>query len=111
MATINISPQALEDLQDIRRHITDELCNPTAAKRIVAKITKAIRRLKRFPGSGSPLASHAVIQTDYRFLVCGNYLTFYRYNGATVIVVRVLHGKRDYLSVLFCDLPQDDYIP
>jgi addiction module RelE/StbE family toxin len=103
MAALNISPEALADLQEIKRYITDELDNPVAAKRIVTKIIKSMRRLKRFPNSGSPLLSHVVIPTDYRFLVCGNYLIFYKYNGKVVMVSRVLLGKRDYLSILFSE--------
>uniref|UniRef100_S0DD98 Putative toxin-antitoxin system protein n=1 Tax=termite gut metagenome TaxID=433724 RepID=S0DD98_9ZZZZ len=106
MAALNISPEALVDLQEIKKYITDELDNPIAAKRITAEIIKAMRRLKTFPNSGAPLSPHVVIQTDYRFLVCGNYLVFYRYNGKTAMVARILHGRRDYLAVLFHDLPQ-----
>ena len=108
MAVLNVSPEALVDLQEIKKYITNDLGNPTAAKKTVAGITKSIRRLRKFPNSGSPLSAHVVIQTDYRFLVYGNYLTFYRYNGKTVVVTRVLYGKRDYLAILFRDLPQGD---
>ena len=101
MATLHVSPEALVDLQEIRKYITDELDNPTAAKRTVAGITKAMRRLKRFPASGAPLASHVDIQTDYRFVVYGNYLVFYRHSGNAVMVSRVIYGKRDYISILF----------
>jgi plasmid stabilization system protein ParE len=108
MAALNVSPEALKDLQDIKWYITEELNNPSAAMRIVAKITKAMKRLKRFPGSGAPLAAHVVLHTDYRFLVCGNYLIFYRNIGQTVIVSRIFYGGRDYLSILFPKLPRED---
>jgi addiction module RelE/StbE family toxin len=108
MATLNISPEALDDLQDIKQYISAELQNPIAAARIVAKITKVMRRLIRFPSSGSPLTARIALQTDYRYLVSGNYLVFYRYNGNVVTISRVLYGRRDYLSILFPDVPRDD---
>jgi addiction module RelE/StbE family toxin len=108
MAALNISPEALEDLQDIKKYISEELSNPAAAMRIVERITKAVKRLKRFPSSGAPLAAHVSLQTDYRFLVCGNYLAFYRIIGKTVIVSRVLYGRRDYIAVLFPALTKKD---
>ncbi len=106
MAKLNISPEALADLEGIKRYISEELGNPAAATRIVKKIMTSVKRLRRFPGSGAPLAAHAVIQTDYRFLVCGSYLAFYRIVGTTVIVSRVLNGRRDYLSILFPELSE-----
>jgi len=46
--------------------------------------------------------------TDYRFLVCGNYLAFYRYKDATVYVDRILYGRRDYLKILFPEFVNHD---
>jgi len=41
------------------------------------------------------------IETDYRFLVCGNYLVFYRTEADSVFVDRVIYGRRDYIKILF----------
>jgi len=101
-----LSPEAGDDLKGIRKYISDELENPAAAKRTVAKIIKGIRGLVRFPDRGAPLSSVLEIRTDYRFLVCGKYLTFYRCEKNTVYVVRVLYGKRDYMKILFGDPPE-----
>ena len=38
MAKIRLSPLALSDLKEIKEYITDELCNPIAANRIVTEI-------------------------------------------------------------------------
>ena len=40
MAKIRLSPLALSDLKEVKEYITDELCNPIAANRIVTKIIK-----------------------------------------------------------------------
>jgi len=36
----------------------------------------------------------------YRFLVVQNYLIFYTIEDRTIWVHRILHGARDYLSLL-----------
>jgi len=108
MAKIHIAPEAQSDLHDIKEYITAELANPTAAINTVSKITKAIRRLIDFPDSGAPLASIVNIPNNYRFLVCGSYIVFYRHEGGIVNVVRVLCGRRDNTKILFEDRLEDE---
>jgi len=50
---------------------------------------------------GAPLSSIIEIDTDYRYLVSGNYLSFYRVDGNDIYIIRILYGRRDYISVLF----------
>jgi addiction module RelE/StbE family toxin len=111
MAKIHVSPEAKDDLHGIKKYITEELCSPTAAINTVSKITKAIRNLEDFPEIGAPLSSIVTAPLDYRFLVCGNYLVFYRNEGNNVIVVRVLYGRRDYMAILFGDVPESEPDP
>ena len=103
MARLDISPEAQRDLREIKKYIEAVLENPTAAVNTVFKITKSMRKLKDFPLIGSPLTSAAGEATDYRVLVCGNYLAFYRVEEDTVYIDRVLYGKRDYMAILFGD--------
>ena len=67
----------------------------------VAKITKRIRMLADFPESGASLSSIVDFETDYRFLVCGNYTAFYRIENQTVKIIRVLYGRRNFMKILF----------
>ena len=57
-------------------------------------------RLETFAELGAPLSSIANVEEDYRFLVSGSYMIFYRVMGSDVYVDRILYGRRDYLSVL-----------
>jgi len=108
MAKLHISPEARSDLRGIKEYIEAELENPTAAVDAVSKITKAIRGLVNFPDSGALLSSITNIPNNYRFLVCGSYLVFYRHENGNVNVVRVLYGRRDYMKILFGNMPEDD---
>lgn len=101
MIEIRFSPDALEDLQEIKSYITDDLQNETAAENTVRTIMDRIRQLIDFPDMGTPLSSIALTQSDYRYLICGSYTAFYRHEKDIVYIVRVLYGRRDYMRVLF----------
>lgn len=107
MAEIKFSPEAITDLQETKAYIIEELCNEQAAINTVSKITKRIRMLADFPESGAPLSSIIGIETDYRFLVCGNYTIFYRLENSIVYIVRILYGRRNFVQILFGE-PQDN---
>jgi len=106
MAQLHISPEAKRDLHDIKEYITVELDSPSAAVNTVSKIIKAIGRLIDFPEIGAPLASIVDLPNDYRYLVSGNYLVFYRHEENKIIVVRVINGRRDYMKILFGEMPE-----
>ena len=108
MYKLKISPEAKDDLAEIKGYISQELCNPQAAVNLVSKITKKIRGLSEHLGISAPLSSVVDIQTGYRFLVCANHLIFYRYENGIVFVSRILYGRRDYTHILFGDLPEDE---
>jgi toxin ParE1/3/4 len=105
MNKIFLSPEAQNDLIEIRRYITDDLDNLTAANNTIANITKRIRTLAEFAEIGAPLSSVINFYTDYRFLVCSKYIAFYRTENKEIYVDRILYGRRDYLKILFGDLP------
>ena len=101
MAKINYSPAALEDLREIKSYISEELCSEPAAINTIEKIMKRIRQLADFPELGAPLSSIIDLEVPYRFLVCGNYIAFYKTDTDNVYIIRVLYGKRNYLQILF----------
>ena len=108
MTTARLSADAKEDLKSIRAYISEELDNPAAAKNTVDRIISRMRQLEQFPMMGAALSSVIEPETDYRFLVSGNYLVFYRIEKANVYVDRILYGKRDYLKILFKDTTEND---
>ena len=101
---VQYSPEALNDLDEIWEYILLELGNPDAAENVVNKMMDTIDALEDFPERGAPLSSVAEVESDYRFVLSGNYIAFYRVEGKTVQVDRVLYQARDYLRVLFGDM-------
>ena len=107
MNKLHLSPAAQDDLEQIKTYISGELENPSAAVSTLRKITNSIRMLQNHALAGAPLSSVANVESDYRFLVSGNYLTFYRVSHGNVYVDRILYGRRDYLRILFADIEEE----
>jgi plasmid stabilization system protein ParE len=108
MIRISYSGAAIKDLEQIGDYIAGMLRNPQAALNTVSKIQDVIGKLANYPHIGTPLSSIYEVDTDYRFLVCGNYLAFYRLQESEVLIDRILNGRQSYLVILLGSLPQDD---
>lgn len=98
---LRFTPRVMDDLKAIRRYIREESRNPKAAKRITDMIFAQCANLKQFPQSGTALSACFEIDTDVRYLVCEGYMIFYRIVGEFVSIGAVIHGKTDYLHLLF----------
>lgn len=100
---IRISPSALQDLREIKTYIENDLSSPEASKKVVTRIIDDYNRLKKSPYIGAPLSAKVSIDTDFRYLVSGNYLVFYKVDDEYVSIYRILYGRRDYLRIIFDD--------
>ena len=100
------SPESRRDLEAIWEYIRYSLRNPSAAAHTVDKIVDEIDRLEILPDMGTPLSSIAEVESNERFLVTGNYLSFYRVCGDTVFIDRILNGRCDYLRILLSSPPE-----
>ena len=80
---------------DIER-ICDSLAvhNPEAADRLDQQIHRAIQLVAKFPGLGHTRPD--VQDKRYLFRAVGNYVIAYRLENKEVVVVRVIHGARDF---------------
>ena len=103
MAKIKLSPLAVTDLQEIKGYISEELSNPIAAKRVINQIINDYTLLETSPEMGASLYSKINIKTDYRYLVSGKYIIFYKTDSEYVYISRILYGARDYIRILFDD--------
>ncbi len=101
MHRLRINPLAKKDLTDIKDYITNELKNPAAAKETVSKILKSIGNLKESPMLGMKLSEKINVISDYRYMVSGKYIIFYKADEIYVSIFRVLYSKREYIRILF----------
>lgn len=102
--SIHYSAESRRDLDEIWDYIVFELQNSSAAERVVGQIMDSIDRLGDFAEMGAPLFSVIDAGADYRFLISGNYMVFYRAVGSDVYIDRILYGRSNYMSVLFKDI-------
>jgi plasmid stabilization system protein ParE len=59
---------------------------------------------------GAPLNAGDETYADLRILVCGNYLAFYRLQGETIFIDRILYGRRDYITILLGNVTDEGII-
>lgn len=101
MFEVKVSPQAADDLLEIKDYIENELQNPIAAQSTILKIVETYEDLANFPEIGIPVEKYVDFPTDYKFVLANNYSIFYRIEGKIVRVVRVLYSRRDFVRILF----------
>ena len=95
-----ITPLAQQDMDEIFDYISFALSSPQASERLIDKIQAAVEQICEFPFS-RPLLNDAVLRDKgYRLLVIDNYNLFYIVKPETVVVIRVLYGRRDYGRLL-----------
>ena len=95
-----VTKEARKDLIAIHGYIRGELFNESAARRIMSELKKSIQRLEQFPAQGRSLDVLLPVHTDYRYLVCENHCIFYLFDETSVVIVRILHQRQDYLKAL-----------
>ena len=101
MFEVKVSPQAAEDLLEIKDYIENELQNPLAAQNTILKIVETYEGLSEFPEIGIPVEKYVNFPTDYKFVLANNYSIFYRIQDEIVRVVRILYSRRDFIRILF----------
>lgn len=101
MIKILFSPKSIQDINEIKNYLEEELCSKKVIERIIRKILDRIYKLADFPEIGTPLNSVVAIKTSYRYLVCENYKIFYTIENDEVHISRIFSIKRNYLSILF----------
>lgn len=101
MFEVKVSPQAADDLLEIKDYIENELQNSIAAQSTILKIIETYEDLANFPEIGIPVEKYVGFPTDYKFVLANNYSIFYRIEGKIVRVVRILYSRRDFVRILF----------
>jgi toxin ParE1/3/4 len=85
---------AEEDLGDIIAYIAED--RPSAAEALAIKIEKNLILLSKNPHLGRIPKEEGLAGMGFRYLVVEDYLFFYKIEGTTILVYRIIHGARDY---------------
>lgn len=87
-----------EDLTEIISYIAAD--NPTAANTIADKIEKNIELLSENPILGRIPRDEDIKNLGYRYIIIQNYIVFYTIEERTILIHRILHGARNYKTIL-----------
>lgn len=100
---LRYAPEAISDIQEIKRYIKNTLHNPNAAKRISRAILDACSSLKAFPEMGMSVEGKTGVETDLRMLICENWAAFYRIetDSGIISVARIIDVRKDYMHIVF----------
>jgi plasmid stabilization system protein ParE len=96
---IEILPPAWSELDEIASYYL-HVFGVSSAKNITDKILSCLERLEQYPLSCPHVPDKELGPQEYRMLVCGKYVCFYRLIGNIVYVYHIVHGSREY-SKLF----------
>ena len=99
MATIKLTKKAINDIKKIYDYILED--SQQNADNVKADILQSINHLGLFPLMGTSLAKKINTKTDYRVLITGKFLVFYKINENVVNIYRVLSSDMDYIKILF----------
>lgn len=103
---LRYTPEAISDLQEIKRYIKDTLHNPIAALRISKAMIDACSSLKSFPKMGISIESKTGFEIDLRMLTCESWVAVYRIEDESdmISVARIMDARQDYMCILFGEL-------
>ncbi|AMV37646.1 type II toxin-antitoxin system RelE/ParE family toxin [Planctomyces sp. SH-PL62] len=90
-----ISREALADLDEAWEYLARR--NPNTADRLLDRFFAAARMHAQFPLMGP---SRDDISPGLRCFTARPYVAFYRVEGENIVVLRVLHGRRDLKRVM-----------
>ncbi len=98
---VRYTRDAVDDLDSIFDYIVDD--NRQAAVEMLNSIEAAILRLADNPRIGAVLPTDdlSLVEPGYRRIVVKPYLIFYRIGEEEIIIARVIHGRQDWMHLLF----------
>tara|TARA_R110002020_G_scaffold37828_18_gene114031 strand:+ start:2137 stop:2424 length:288 start_codon:yes stop_codon:yes gene_type:complete len=93
--SLKLTPAAEADIAGIALHIAEH--NPSAALRWYDEILRHCRNLGEMPEMG---VARPHVRPDLRTFPAGNYLILYQATEDGALIVRVVHGARQWWELL-----------
>lgn len=93
MMKLRINPIVAEDLKNIKEYIAED--NEEMAVKTIQEIYARIENIQQFPYMRADLAKRVSFWTDYKYVICGNYVVLYKIGKEYVGVCRVVNRYQD----------------
>ena len=82
MMKLRITPLVAEDLKNIKEYIAED--NEEMAVKIIQEIYTRIEGIQQFPYMGANLSKRVSFRTDYKYVICGNYVVLYKIDDESI---------------------------
>lgn len=93
-----VAPEAEADLDAIFYYVANESGHIEIADRLIDSITRRFFLLAQHPRIGRPRDED--LRPGLRSFAVGEYVIIYRVQNSDVLILRVLHGRRDIAGLL-----------
>lgn len=97
MMKLRINPIVAEDLKNIKEYIAED--NAEIAIKTIQEIYARIENIQQFPYMGADLAKRVSFRTDYKYVICGNYVVLYKIANEYVEIYRVMNRYQDIMKI------------
>ena len=99
---IIITPDAEEDLVELRNYIADVLLARDTARNYIRTIRKEIGSLSELPARYKPVDDEPWHSRGVRRIIVNNFFVYYRIDeeGRRVYILNVIYARRDQLRVI-----------
>lgn len=97
---IKYSKEAKQDLIDIKKYIKYNLQEPNIANKLITKIKKEIAKLIVDAKIYNIIDDDFIKKFEIRKILVDNYIVFYRIKNRTIEIVRIMYGRRNWISLL-----------
>lgn len=98
MYKLEYLPSAVADMVDVITYISQHLCPPQAAEKLMEAFGYAAQQVAQFPHSNGAYRPLRPLGKEYRKAAVCNYLMFYwvEEDTKTVVIARGIYGRRQY---------------
>ena len=97
MMKLRINPIVAEDLKNIKEYIAED--NEEMAVKTIQEIYARFENIQQFPYMGADLAKRVSFRTDYKYVICGNYVVLYKIRDEYVEIYRVKNRYQDITKI------------
>lgn len=97
MMKLRINPIVAEDLRNIKEYIAED--NKEMAIKTIQEIYARIENIQQFPYIGADLAKRVSFQTNYKYVISGNYVVLYKIGKEFVEIYRVVNRYQDITRI------------
>ena len=97
MMKLRINPAVAIDLKNIKEYIIQD--SQAVAEEVINKLYIQIENIQQFPNIGLDLSKRVRFRTNYKYVIWGNYIIFYKIQGEYVEIYRVVNRYQDITKI------------